>query len=71
MTMGTEPIQIRRLIANLMSASTPIEAYLQQGKPLTPLDLDSLSLTISGLQTLLDVWRRKNKVPPAQMKSRT
>jgi hypothetical protein len=30
---------VRRLIADFMAASSPLEAYLQQGKPLTPLEL--------------------------------
>lgn len=66
--MDTDAIQIRRLLADLMSASAPIEEYLRQGRPLTAQELDSLSLTISGLQTFLDVWKRKHKVPPARRK---
>jgi hypothetical protein len=59
----TDTIPIRRLLANLMTASAPMEEYLRQGRPLTAQEFDSLSLTISGLQTFLDVWKRKNKVP--------
>jgi hypothetical protein len=64
--MDTDSIRIQRLIATFMSASAPVEKYLQQGGPLTAQEFDSLSLTISGLQTFLDVWKRKNEVPPAK-----
>jgi len=61
--MATDTIRIHRLIAEFMSASSPVEKYLQQGRPLTAQEFDSLSLTISGLQTFLDVWKRKNGLP--------
>jgi hypothetical protein len=48
------------MIAEFMKACAPVEAYLQQGQPLTPLQLDSIATAISGLQTFLDVWKRKN-----------
>ena len=67
--MGTNRIQIRRLIANPMSASPPIEEYLRQGRPLTAQEFDSLSLTISGLQTFLDIWRRTTDVTASSNKS--
>ena len=50
-----------KLIATFMTASAPIESYLQQGKPLTDQQLELISLTISGLQTFLDAWMRKHK----------
>jgi hypothetical protein len=58
--MAQKELDAQRLIANLMSASAPREMYLQQGKPLTDLQMESLALTIEGLQTFLDVWRRKH-----------
>jgi hypothetical protein len=61
--MDADTIPIRRLIANLMSASAPIEEYLRLGKPLTAEEFDSLSLTISGLQTFLEIWKRKHDGP--------
>ena len=67
----TDTIRSRRLLANLMSASAPMEEYLRQGRPLTAQEFDSLSLTISGLQTFFDVWKRKNKVPHPRKKSPT
>ena len=59
--MDTDMIPSHRLLANFMSASTPIEKYLQENGPLTVQELDSLSLTISNLQTFLDIWIRRNK----------
>lgn len=42
--------------------------YLHQGRPLTAEEFDSLSFTVSGLQTFLDVWETRNnrlRFPPA------
>ena len=50
----------QRLLATFMSASAPMETYLQQGGALTPLQLESLSLTIEGLQSFLAIWKRKH-----------
>lgn len=50
-----------RILANFMSASAPVEKYLQEDGPFTAQELESLSLTISGLQTFLDIWKRKHK----------
>src|ERR671910_30479 len=55
-----EEIETQKLIAHFMSASAPLERYLQQGKPLTALQLESISLTIDGLFTFLDTWKRKH-----------
>ena len=52
--MDTDAVKTQRLIANLMTASAPVEEYLRQGGPLSPQELESLALTISGLQTFLD-----------------
>jgi hypothetical protein len=46
-----------------MLASAPIEEYLRQGRPLTAQEFDSLSLTISGLHTFFDIWKRKAESP--------
>jgi len=62
--MDADTIRIHRSIAKLMSASAPVEEYLRQGRPLTAQEFQSLSLTISGLQTFLDVWKRKNEKSP-------
>jgi hypothetical protein len=62
--MDADTIKNQRLIAKLMSASVPVEELLQQGKPLTAQQFESLSLTIAGLQTFLEAWKRKNKVSP-------
>jgi len=57
--MADEDVTTQRLIANFMTASTPIEKYLQQGGQLTDLELQSISLTIDGLQTYLNIWHAK------------
>ena len=50
-----------KLIATFMTASAPLESYLQQGNPLTDQQLELISLTVSGLNTFLDSWERKHK----------
>jgi hypothetical protein len=52
--MSDEELEPHKLIAHFMSASAPLERYLQQGRPLTALQLESISLTIDGLVTYLD-----------------
>jgi hypothetical protein len=58
--MYNNHVNDEKLIAHFMSASAPLERYLQQGKPLTALQLESISLTIDGLFTYLDTWKRKH-----------
>ena len=66
--MTEEDAATHKLIAEFMSVSTQLERYLQEGKSLTTLQLESLSLTVSGLHTFLDSWKRKygpkSKNPP-------
>ena len=52
-------IESQGLIARFMAASTPVEVYLQQHGPLSPLELDSLTQTVKSLQTFLDMWKRR------------
>ena len=58
--MADEDVTTQRLIANFMTASVPVEKHLQQGGRLTDLELQSLSLTIDGLQTFLNIWMTKH-----------
>ena len=48
------------IIAQFMTASAPLEQYLQHRGPLTDLQLESVSLTVAGLQTFLDIWKKKH-----------
>jgi hypothetical protein len=57
--MTDEP-KSHRLVANFMTASTPLEQYLQQGKPLTELEADSIEVTVDSLKIFLDSWKRKH-----------
>jgi hypothetical protein len=59
-----------RLIAKLMAASSPIEKHLQEGGPLTVRELESLSLTISSLQTFLDLWKRRHKATSRSVRTK-
>ena len=55
-----DDMTIDRLIANFMTASTPLEKYLLKGQPLTALQLQSVSTTLDGLRISLDTWGRKD-----------
>ena len=59
-TAGLPNPESHRLIAQFMSASSPLEEYLRQGGALTPLQLQSICTTISGLQTFVDIWKSKH-----------
>jgi hypothetical protein len=58
--MTLDETEVQRMVAAFMKASTPLETYLQQGGPLSPLQLDLVASTVLGLQTFLDLWKRKN-----------
>lgn len=49
-----------RLVAEFMTASTPLERHLQQGSPLTDLESQLVSTTIANLKLFHEVWKRKN-----------
>jgi hypothetical protein len=57
--MTNEP-KPHRLVANFMTASTPLEQYLHQGGPLTDLQIESVSLTVKNLQLFIDFWKRRH-----------
>ena len=61
--MEIKTVPLHRVIAEFMSASTPVEKYLHQNGPLTAQEFDSISLTITSLETFLDGWKKKNEVP--------
>jgi len=58
--MFNDDVTARRIIAQFLSSSTPIEEYLKRGGPLTHLQLESLTLTVDSLQTFLDIWKMKH-----------
>ncbi len=53
-------VSTKKMIATFMKGSAPLEAYLQEGGELTDTDLNSIELTITGLVTFLDTWKRKH-----------
>ena len=64
--MSFDAVETQRVIARLMSASVPVEQHLQQGKPLTAQQLALLTSTIKGLQTFIEIWKRKNNVSASE-----
>ena len=57
--MTDEESETQKLIAHFMSASAPLERYLQEARPLTDLQLESISLTVDELYTYPDIWKRR------------
>jgi hypothetical protein len=49
----------QKMVSTFMKASVPLETYLQQGGELTEADLRSVQLTIMGLVTFFETWKRK------------
>jgi hypothetical protein len=47
-----------------LSASLPMEEYLREKRPLTALQVQTISLAITGLQTFLEIWKRRKKSLP-------
>jgi hypothetical protein len=50
-------VRFERLMADFMAASTAVEKYLKQGRPLRPLQFESMCITVSMLQTFLTAWK--------------
>jgi hypothetical protein len=44
-------------IANLMKAATSVNRYIKDGRPLTGLQLESISLAVQMLDTFLKIYR--------------
>jgi hypothetical protein len=56
------PKTVDRIIADFMNGCSPLETYLVQGHPLTDLQHDSIAVTVTTLQTLLEVWRSQHRI---------
>ena len=50
-------VRTNQMVADFMKVSSDVERYLQQKKPLTDLQHESIVTTIHGLETLLATWR--------------
>lgn len=53
--MNNNGIKIQKIIAKFLSSGSSLEKYLQRRGPLTPLQLRSVSLTVSMMQIYLDI----------------
>ena len=56
----SEETVAHHVITNFMSASAHLELYLEQQRPLTDLELESLSVTLESLQGLIVLWKVKH-----------
>ena len=61
--MDEAEVAFGQSLAAFMSACTPIEEHLMEGKPLTDTNLELISSVTQGLQTALVAWRQKNGIP--------
>ena len=61
--MDEADVAFAQSLAAFMSACTPIEQHLMEGKPLTDTNLELISTVTLGLQTALVVWKQKNGNP--------
>jgi hypothetical protein len=52
--------EAHRIVANFLTASAPLERHLQEGKPLTKLELESITLALDQINTFLNIWSRKH-----------
>ena len=50
----------QKMVATFMKTCAPLETYLQEGGELTEGDLRSIEITVTGLVTFLETWKRKN-----------
>lgn len=64
-------ITANRLIADLMTAIGPLEKYLKRRRPLTRLQLESLSLALRTLETFLAVWKAGKGYKDTRSKDKT
>ena len=55
--MRMRRIRLERLLADFMATTTGLEKYLKEGRPLRPLQFESMYLTVSMLQTFLTTWK--------------
>jgi len=53
--------ELHVIIANYMNASTVLRTYLRKRGPLTPLQEQSIDITLEVTRTLFDGWRRRTR----------
>jgi hypothetical protein len=58
--MTNDEIAAQRMIAHLLSASSSVEQYLQRDGRLTDPQLHALSMSVDGLKTFLDLWKKSH-----------
>ena len=52
--------ELHVIIANYMNASTVLRTYLRKRGPLTPLQEQSIDITLAVTRTLFDGWQRED-----------
>lgn len=55
-----EALEIQRLVTRFLSGSSALEIHLQKQRPLTPLQMRTISLTVSMLQLCLERWMKQH-----------
>ena len=55
-----------RIITEFMTAALPLENYIREGLPLTPVQQEMIESTLMGFESFLMIWKRKNNIPIGQ-----
>jgi hypothetical protein len=58
-------LTVQQVIPSFRSASTIMAAYLIEGAHLSDTELDTVTNMLFGLQTSLQVWKKKKGMPTA------
>jgi hypothetical protein len=61
--MDDTEVAFQRSVAAFIFACTPIEKHLLEGHPVTETNLELIATTAAGLQTAIQVWKRKSGMP--------
>ena len=56
-TVDGRAVKVNEVIADFMKASSRLERFLQQKSELTPLQQQSIAITIDALRTFWETWR--------------
>ena len=64
-------LPVQQVIPTFLSTSAAIGAHFLEGAPLSDTELDSITNALFGLQTSLQVWKKKNGTPDIPTLPRT
>ena len=65
-TLDARAVTVNEVIADFMKASSRLERFLQEKGELTPLQQQSIAITIDALRTFWETWRTHFMLQPRQ-----